>query len=141
MQQSSKAAFMPFIVLFVIIGFAAGPSVSIFELGQRLTGVTDSAVAYYFAGCALSVGILLGSKTARANGTANAMFMSLYGFGLAMVYFAGFNSMDPAPVDTKLSDWFASIQASAVCGAIWVIPVIVTGYLVLKVMFTAKSDQ
>lgn len=146
MPASAKStSYLPLIVILGLFGFATVQAssglVSIFKFGLNIAGVTSFALTYYFAGLTISVGILLVSKTARSNRLAAAMAMSLYAFGLAMILFTGFSRMDPAPVESLLADGFAQLQESAVRAAVWVIPAIVTCYLIVKALSSVKTHR
>lgn len=145
MPASAKStSYLPLVILLGLFCFgvvqASSGLVSIFQFGLNIAGVTSFELTYYFAGCAISVGILLASKTARSNRLAAAMSMSLYAFGLALIFFAGFSNMGPAPFESKLADSFAQLQAGAVRGAVWVIPVIVAGYLSVKALCSVRTE-
>ncbi len=135
MQASTKKPSYTGAIIFIAIfgigaWFALQGIVDTFFLGAEIIGITKYAWIYYIFCMVISAGILIKSRAARKVG----IFMALYPFGLAAIFFTGFSSIvsNPSPIPNPLSDQLATMQVFGVHAFVWSIPAFVTGYYIVK---------
>lgn len=131
---------IPLIALFAIGGgILSSWILDTFNLGMEISGLTQGVLVYYITSMIISAGLLIAYKAPRTVG----IFMAFYPFGLAGIFFVGFNStlVDPYEAPNQMADGFAAMQAVFVQIFVWIIPAAVTGYYIYKARLDAPKPE